>query len=203
MVPSRGQELSKPLAAKPPENGLARSKKPLLPEMDLKEPKPITRGNGTPQETRPSEKIVTKSGEARLPEKASAETLKVHKLANRTSEPSRESKTPNSKLIRPAQSRPQDRETAKPQASVPLARSQGQFVTTERKSIEKARTLTPPVRTIKQPVEYKSVERAADRSTVIERSNLKTGESQPRVRETARPGYSTPQRRLPKFGMNG
>ena len=203
IVPSQGQEPSKPFVAKTPENGLGRPKKPLLPAMDLKELKPVARGNGTPQETKPSQKIVAKSGETRLPENGPVEKLKVYKSANRTSGPSQETKVPNSKVMRPTQSRLPDREIVKSTVSVPLARSQGQFAQTERRPAENTRAFPPSVKTVKQPQESKPTVKAAERSTLVERSNLKSAKSLPQVRGTAKPGYLIPQQRVQKSGING
>jgi hypothetical protein len=156
-----------------------------------------------PREIRPSEKVAANPKEVRLPEKGPIERTKVNKPVDRSSEPSLASKLSNSKLIRPTQSRPQDRETAKPQASVPLVRNQGQFVPPERRSVEKAKESAPPVRTAEQPKQYRPTVRAAERSTPVERDTVKSGESLPQVRETGKPGYLIPQRRAQKSGING
>jgi hypothetical protein len=171
--------------------------------MDLKEPKLVARGNGTPQETKPSQKIVAKSEETRPPEKAPVQTLKVYKPANRTSELSQDTKVPISKVMRPTQFKPPDREMVKSKASVPPAKSQGQFVQTQRRPAENTRAFPPSVKIVKQPQESKPTVKAAERSTLVERSNLKSAKSLPQVRGTAKPGYLIPQQRVQKSGING
>jgi len=193
----------KPPVIKLPNNTLEQPKAQVPPEKGSKEPKPFVRELETTKEIRSPERVAATSKAIRIPEKKPFERPKVNKPADRSSEPSLASKLPDSKLIRPTQSRPQDRETDKPQTSVPLVRGQGQFVPTERRSVEKAKESAPPVRTAEQPKQYRPTVRAAERSTPVERDTVKTGGSLPQVRGTAKPGYLIPQRRAQESGING
>ena len=193
----------KPPVIKLPNNTLEQPKAHVSPEKGSKEPKPFVRELETTKEIKSPERVAATSKAIRIPEKKPFERPKVIKPVDRSSEPSRISKLPDSKLIRPREFRPQDRETDKPQTSVPLVRGQGQFVPTERRSVEKAKESAPLVKTAEQPKQYRPTVRAAERSTPVERDTVKSGGSLPQVRGTAKPGYLIPQRRAQESGING